>query len=89
MTPGERRARIRALVHGLDSREIEALIAGLRDDITKERSRRAHIDALLDERRGYERSGNEKGARAVDEQLAHYGHVAETRAGSRSRGAAA
>lgn len=78
MTPDERQARIAELVEGLDAREIQELIAGLQRDIAAEQSRRAHVDALLRERHNYERLSNEKGVRAVDEQLALHGHVPAT-----------
>jgi hypothetical protein len=84
MTPEERRARIRELTEGLDASEIQELIASLQRDIAEEQSRRAHVAALLRERRSYERGGNEKGVQAVDEQLAYHGHVAEA-TGTRKR----
>lgn len=40
--------------------------------------RQAHIQALLTEREGYERAGNDERVAQVDEQLRVYGHEAQT-----------
>jgi hypothetical protein len=75
MTPEERLARIRKLVAGLESGELEALIANLKSDIVEEQRRRDWIGALLSEREGHERQGDAKRVRQIDEQLARYGHA--------------
>jgi hypothetical protein len=50
-------------------------MANLKSDIVEEQRRRDWIGALLREREGHERQGDEERVRHIDEQLVRYGHA--------------
>ena len=54
--------------------ELRDLLSQLRADMEEEQRRLAMVDALLVDRKGNERQGNEARVRACDEQLAYYGY---------------